>query len=226
MTEMKQIEPCVSLDFGDNTGVTITVSARLQQGAQNWTPEEAGVWFGRNWQRAAEVLTAMTVHEALAVGARLVRQGEIAWALAGGEAPAAPGEALLDISSGESATPLTIPVQSPGLPFTEDSPRRYEDPEENAGEVEPAGPESGGVAPPRIPEGAADSPDQKKIVRHLNRSGRAMSIADLKRETGLSQYRVTKAVELLTDKGLLRAETAPGKGRWKEQTVYSGSGSR
>jgi MarR family len=226
MVEMKQIEPCVSLDFGDNTGVTITVSARLQQGAQNWTPEEAGVWFARNWQKAADVLTAMTVHEALAVGARLVRQGEVAWALSGGEAPPALTETLLDIPAVESAAPITIPVQSQSLPFSEDSPRRYEDPEDNGGEVESTGQESSGVAPPRIPESAADSPDQKKVVRHLNRAGRAMSVADLKRETGLSQYRVTKAVELLTDKGLIRAETAPGKGRWKEQTVYSGSGSR
>ncbi len=242
MSDTKQVEPCVSLSFAENDGVTLTVAAQLRQGAQNWTPEEAGVWFFRTWQKSLEVLTAMTAYAALAVGATLVRQGELAWSvspLAASKAvpermPAPTPEPELILPQAEAALVIPVVNQELAPPLHAVGPRRFEDPASEEG----AGAEAGiadeitddeapnGVAAPRIPESAAQGVDEKKVVRHLNRSGRPMSVSDLKRETGLSEYRVRKAIEALGDKGLVGSEMVPGKGRWKEQAVYSGSGSR
>lgn len=205
MTETKQIDPCVSLEFDEGGGLLLTVSAQLRPGVRNWSPEEAGAWFARSWQRAEMTLTASLVQRALALGSKtqLVGQGDMTWWV----------EGLSELS-------LTIP-EAP-------SPSHRENGTASAKALstitEPSG--EGSVPSPRIPERLADDNDQKIVIRHLNRTGRPMSVADLKREAKLSEYRVKKALAALGDKGAIQEERVEVGGRWKEAAVYSGTGDR
>lgn len=201
MTETKQIDPAVSLEFDDGGGLQITVSAQLRPGVRNWTPEEAGHWFSRIWQRAETVHAALLAHRLLAAGegAQIVGLGEVAWWVSGEASEIT--LAFPKISS--------LPLGSDSLSIAAEEPGKEGVTQE--------------VSPPRIPERLAESADQKTIIRYLNRAGRGMSVAELKRETKLSEYRIKKALAELMDKAVIQEERVETGGRWKEMAIFSGA---
>jgi hypothetical protein len=191
MSATKQVDPCVSLQI-DPDGVLLTVSAQLQEGAMNWTPEEASEWFARTWQEAQSVLTVATLQRAQAAveeGGRIIRQGDAAWKVSEGVAQ----EPQIDLEEiPDSESPKTSPEEESSSPTLI-----------------------------RIPEKIGETADQRKLIRVINRTGDAVTQSLLKKETSLSDYRIKKALVALLDKGVVRESKVETGGRWKETTAYS-----
>ena len=226
MIETQQTGPTASLEFDEQGDVVLTVSARLRPGARNWTAAEAAFWFARSWQRAEDALATVTVQRAIAAGsgAHLLRRGDSNWLMVTNA-----GVSIDPEQSAIASSPSDLLVEQEL--FDGDS-MAVSLPNEMAPEPLPSMPipvtaaSVMTVPAARIPERIAETPDQRKVIRHLNRAGRAMSVADLKRDTALSEYRIKKALEDLTNRGCVQSERVEVGGRWKEAMVYSGSGQR
>lgn len=237
-------EPYVTLSIGEGKALTLTVSMSIKPGVANWNSSEAGEWFSHLWLEAEEILRATLVQQALPANGGLVRRGNRFWE-AHKEVPVeatTDSPPVLTIRSEERkqhlqeeraskpAEALLPPKQSAVDPLLIATPHVFDDPVSPiaepipiaaAEEIEAASEPIEEVSTPRIPERLAATDDQKKVIRHLNRFGQPMSAASLQKETGLTAYRVGRAIESLFSKGVLQEEKKPSRGRWGEQAFYS-----
>lgn len=225
MTETKQADPQMLLDFDTNGSVTLTVKAHLRPGARNWTAEEAGEWFTRSWQRAREALIAATVHRAFDGNgtARLVSYGDGAWDVDALPAPPGPRAAspraqiLEPLPQAEETLPeLHLPGVDEPIPGDSDPEPEFEPDSLELSQEE--------VSLPRIKESIADNLDQQQVIRRLNRAGKPLTLAALCKDTEISRHRAQKAIRALQDKGAITHEMVSIGGRWGEVPAYYAAG--
>lgn len=231
MSEPKTVDPCLSLEIQSDGAVLLTVAAQLRPGALNWTPAEAGLWFARSWQRAEQALATVTIHRALEQGqVCLIAQGDHTWRFTAAPEPAV--AAAAPIIAAPVAPPVTPTVATITQQEADDKEEKEEEATITIGDEQnpveqPAmfnGPESLlSVPAPRIAERAAETADQKRVIRHLNKALQPLSVADLCKQADLTTYRVRKALDGLLDKQLIHEEKVPSRGRYKEMAVYSGA---
>lgn len=226
-----------TLEF-DAEGLTLTVTARFQTGTDEIDAVQAGHWFAARWQEAQQACFVQVVQHALteAPAAILTRQGKRFWSSNHRQ------ERLPAVTAAE-ASPASAPVEERGVTVPIPPPlapiQRYEDVPAEAHEAIPNGVDHRQKTPPnngpeRRGRGRPPKPERRgrpsldehgnprdrdainrKILKTIADAGRPMTVSELIRVTGLSNYDVRAGVKKLGEQGHLHEE------KWGAQYAYT-----
>lgn len=197
MIETRQAlgEPCAVFQM-DEEGLTLDVSARLEEGALLMTPEEAGDWFKKQWADARLTLHVSTVSRLIMGnnGRQMVRSGDVAWKVAE-QSVGVPAAVEAETPALTQETVATAPTEVSSQQAPEGAVAKVEVP----------------VMPAKRTENEEAADPQAVILGLLIAAGKkGMTINALKSETGLNDYQTRRAIRGLKEDKRINERT---KGR-------------